>query len=121
MLINTGTPRSIKGHAVSGAIFAFMLSSSYEYFNYKQGRKDKKSATKDILRASIEGGIIAASGIGASNALGDRTKSPLRNTLEALAYVGVGFASLYALDKIMQNEPKLIKKRKNNEKQKQTL
>lgn len=118
MLINTGTPRSVKGHAVSGAIFAFMLSSS---LNYKQGRKDKKSATKDILRASIEGGIIAASGIGASNALGDRTKSPLRNTLEALAYVSVGFASLYALNKIMQNEPKLIKKRKNNETQKQIL
>lgn len=118
MLINTGTPRSVKGHAVSGAIFAFMLSSSYAYLNYKQGRKDKKSATKDILKASIEGGIIAASGIGASNALGDRTKSPLRNSLEALGYISIGFAGLYALNKIMQNEPKLIKKRKNNETQK---
>lgn len=118
MIINTGTPRSVKGHAVSGAIFAFMLSSSYEYMIYKRGQKDAKNSAKKIIRASLEGAIVAASGIAASNALGDRTKSPLRNSLEALSYVSMGIAGIYVVNKFTQNEPKSIaKKRKINETQ----
>lgn len=113
MIINTGLARSVKGHAVSGALFAFMLSSTYEYMGYKEGKKDKKLITKNIAKATIEGGIIAASGIAASNALGDKTKSPLLNSLEALTYVGVGIASIYALNKFTQNEPKFITKKEN--------
>lgn len=111
MIIDTGAPRSVKGHAVSGALFAFMLSSVCEYMGYKKGQKDKKLISKNIAKATIEGGIIAASGIAASNALGDETKSPLRNSLEAISYVSIGIASLYTLHQFTTNETKLITKK----------
>lgn len=112
MIINTGTPRSVKGHAVSGAAFAFMLSSAYEFAKYQQGQKDKQLIAKNIIQATIEGGIIAASGIAASNTLGDRSKTPIRSSLEALAYLGVGIAGVYAVNKIAQGDCKLLKKEK---------
>lgn len=118
MIIDTGTPRSVKGHAVSGAFFVLMLSSAYEYASYKAGQKDKKSISKSIAKATLEGGIIAASGIAAANALGNSDKGAFRSALEALTYVSVGAASVYALNQFMQDEPKLIaRKRKNNETQ----
>lgn len=116
MIIDTGTPRSVKGHAVSGALFALMLSSAYEYAGFKAGQKDKKLIGKNIAKATLEGGIIAASGIAAANELGSSNKSVLRSSLEALGYVSVGIAGVYALNKFMQDEPKLItRKRKANE------
>lgn len=102
MILDTGTPRSVKGHAVSGAIFALVLSSAYEYA--KKGQKDKKALAKRIAKASIEGGIVAASGIAAANALGDKDKGAFRNAFEALLCVGAGIAGVYAVDKIMSGE-----------------
>ena len=114
MIIDTGTARSVKGHAVSGAFFAFLLSSAYEYASLKDGQKDKKDAMKNIAKATLEGGIIAASGIAAANALGDSEKGAFRNALEALGYVSVGVASIYALNKFTQAEPKLITQKRKS-------
>ena len=112
MLIDTGMPRSVRGHAVSGAAFALMLSSAYEAIQYKQGQRDKALMAKNIIRSSIEGGIIAASGIAASNALGDQSKTALRSSLEALACLAAGVAGVYALNKIAHSECKLLKEKK---------
>lgn len=116
MIIDTGTARSVQGHAVSGALFAFMLSSAYEYMGFKEGQRDSKRLAKNVAKATIEGGIIAATGIAAANALGNSEKGALRSTLEAIGYVSVGIAGVYALNKFTQDEPKLIaRKRRNNE------
>lgn len=116
MIIDTGTARSVQGHAVSGALFAFMLSSAYEYMSFKDGQRDNKRLAKNVAKATIEGSIIAATGIAAANALGNSEKGVIRNTLEAVGYVSVGIAGVYALNKFIQDEPKLIaRKRKNNE------
>lgn len=113
MVINTGTPRSISGHAVSGAIIGLMLSGAYEYNKYKKGEVSKSQAIRTTLQATLEGGIITASGIAATNALGNVAKKPLQNTLEALSYVALGVAGVYGVQQLFsaipQNQPKLIK------------
>lgn len=103
MLLNTGTPRSVQGHGVSGALFGLILSTAFELNNCKKGVIDKKAAAKRISKATLEGGIIAASGIAAANALGDESKSPILSTLQAMSYVGVGIAGVYAINKLMQS------------------
>ncbi|TLD87843.1 hypothetical protein [Helicobacter sp. MIT 05-5294] len=96
MIFNTGTPRSIAGHALSGGIIAFMVSGAYEYSKVKQGAITQKEAIKNAAVATIEGGVITACGIAAANALGS-TQSPFKNVLEAAALVGIGLASVYGI------------------------
>lgn len=103
MLINTGTPRSVQGHGISGALFGLILSSAYELANCQKGVCDKKATLKRVGKATLEGGIIAASGIAAANALGDESKSPFISALQALTFVGVGIAGVYAVDKLSQS------------------
>lgn len=107
MIINTGTPRSVKGHAVSGGIIALMLTSANEYLKYEHKKVDKKEVAKNIIKASAQGALITASGIAAANALGNGSKSGIRSGIEALAYVGVGIAGVYAINKLA--ESKLLK------------
>ncbi|MDE5603411.1 MAG: hypothetical protein K2I71_05785 [Helicobacter sp.] len=104
MLINTGTPRSIMGHAISGAIIGCMLSGIYEFSQYKQGKTPKDKALKNTLKATLEGGIITASGIAATNALGNTSKNPLQNTLEATTYVALGLASVYGISQLINTK-----------------
>lgn len=178
MILNTGKPRSVVGHAVSGAFFALILNAANSLesgynkafaddefkdkmpskdaeFSQKNGensqksgvlarkkgeksgvliqknhtkdgknelinaqnslengienaefshKKGKKSTAKALIKASLEGGIIAASGIAAANALGDKRKSPLNSTLSAIFCVGAGVAGLYALNQLLNGE-----------------
>ena len=102
MILDTGTPRSVKGHAASGAFIALVLAAAKECA--KTGQKDKKVLAKALIKAALEGGIITASGIAAANALGDKDKGGFRNVFEALFCVGAGIAGVYAVDKFMSGE-----------------
>lgn len=109
MIVNTGAKRSVVGHAFSGAFIGFILSSAYGYSKYKNGEIDKNIAIKNTIKATIEGGIVTASAIAATNAIGDINKTPLQSTIEAVSYVGVGIAGVYGVDKILNKDIKLIK------------
>ena len=102
MLINTGTPRSIQGHIISGSVIGLVLSGATEYANYQQNKITKQEALNNTLKAALQGGIITAAGIGAANAIGDNTKSPIQNTLEAGAYIVVGMAAIYAINTFLK-------------------
>ncbi len=102
MILDTGTPRSVKGHAASGAFIALALTAAKECA--KTGQKDKKALAKALIKAALEGGIITASGIAAANALGNKDKGGFRNVFEALFFVSAGVAGVYALDKFMSGE-----------------
>lgn len=97
MIVNTGTPRSITGHAISGGLIAFMLSGACAYAKYKRKEISRQEAIIDTLKASVEGGVITACGIAAANALGSNTKSTTQGILEAGAFVGIGLASVYGI------------------------
>lgn len=100
MLANTGTPRSVTGHAISGGLIALMLSGAYAYAKYKRKEINKQEAITETLKAGAEGGIITACGIAATNALGNSAKSPTQGIIEAAAFVAIGAASVYGIQKL---------------------
>ena len=60
MIINTGMPRSITGHALSGGVIALILSGAYEILKVQKGEISQKEALKNTAVATLEGGIIKA-------------------------------------------------------------
>lgn len=97
MILNTGTPRSITGHAISGGLMACMLSGTYAFMQYKHQTMGKQEAISNTLKATIEGGLITACAIGATNAIGDATKTPAQNIVKAATFVALGVAGVYGI------------------------
>lgn len=92
--INTGTPRSVAGNLVSGALAAGMVATALSYTKYKQAQISKEEAIKQSLKLTVQGGIATGSAIAAANALG-------RNSwLGFVGSLGVGIASIYGVEKL---------------------
>ncbi|CAM2916888.1 hypothetical protein [Helicobacter burdigaliensis] len=109
MIINTGTPRSVSAHLLSGALMGFMVGGVYEY-NKLKNAKDKKqaqnTAIKNTLKMTLEGGIVSACAIGAVNAISVSNKTPMQNILEASMFLGAGALGVYAISKTFNNNKK---------------
>ena len=111
MIINTGIPRSVVGHTISGSIIGAMVSGVYEYSKYKKGEVSKSEAINTTLKATLEGGIIAA-----TNALGNPAKKPLSNALEAMSYVALGVAGVYGIQQAFKQNSQNFTTRRVNDK-----
>jgi type IV secretory pathway VirB2 component (pilin) len=92
--INTGTPRSVTGNLVSGALAAGMVATALAYTKYKQGELGKEEAIKQSLKLSLQGGIATGSAIAAANALGRSS------WLGVLGSLTVGVAGIYGVEKL---------------------
>ena len=116
MIINTEIPRSVVGHTISGSIIGVMVSAVYEYSKYKKGEVSQSGAINTTLKATLEGGIIAASGIAATNALGNPAKKPLSNALEAMSYVALGVDGGYGIQPAFKHNSQNLTTRRVNAK-----
>lgn len=94
MTINTGTPRSVTGNLVSGALAAGMVATALAYTKYKQGELGKEEAIKQSLKLSLQGGIATGSAIAAANALGRSS------WLGVFGSLTVGVAGIYGVEKL---------------------
>ena len=110
MIANTGTPRSITRHAISGGLIALMLSGAYAYRKYKDNQITKQEAITDTFKATLEGGIITACGVAAANALGNSAKTSAQSVVEAAAFVAVGAASVYGIQTLARKENCILNK-----------
>ena len=110
MIANTGTPRSVTGHAISGGLIALRLSGAYAYRKYKDNTITKQEAIAETLKTTLEGGIITACGVAAANALGNNTKTSTQGLVEAVAFVAVGAASVYGIQTLTHKENCISKK-----------
>ena len=90
MIIDTGAPRSIKGHAISGAIASLIIN--------------KEKDTKKIIKNSLKGALVASCSIGAANALGNNDKNSFKNIIEALGYISIGIAGFYAINQLFKGK-----------------
>lgn len=98
--INTGAPRHIYGHAISGAIGVGVISGVLNAKKVKEQNLSKEEALRNTLKDTIVGGIASATAISVSNNLGDPRKSMLQ-TLGALA---LGAGAVYAVEKAAKRE-----------------
>lgn len=94
IVIDTGAPRSVTGHIVSGALAAGIVATAMSYSKYKNAELSKNEAIKQSLKLTLQGGIATGSAIAASNAIG---RSSVMGVLGALA---VGVAGIYSVEAV---------------------
>jgi hypothetical protein len=95
-LIDTGDPRSITGHLVSGTVAAGAVAGALNYNRYVKGEVSRSEALNNSLKLSAQGGIATGSAIAAANYLGQN------NIFGMLTAVSVGAMGIYAVEKISE-------------------
>eukprot|EP01156_Anaeramoeba_ignava_P009044 Anaeramoba_ignava/a36_144.p6 GENE.a36_144~~a36_144.p6 ORF type:complete len:118 (+),score=29.30 a36_144:1435-1788(+) len=94
LAIDTGAPRNVTGHVVSGSLAAGALAAGINYNKYKKGQIGKNEAIQDSLKLSIQGGIVTGSSIAAANYVGEGSY------MKMLTALSIGMAGVYAVEKI---------------------
>ncbi|MDR1460060.1 MAG: hypothetical protein LBI78_00240 [Campylobacteraceae bacterium] len=87
---NTGIPRSVTGHFISGSLTAAVLAASITYSN----KGDKKATFKKGVKIAIQGGTATASAIAATNYIGQG------KYLNAAVSLALGIGSLCLIEKL---------------------
>jgi len=91
--INTGEPRNVLGHVVSGALASAIVSGAINYKKTTQGQINQNEAIKDTIKKTTQGGIATGSAIAAANFLGQPN-----GIMKALTAVSIGMAGIYAVE-----------------------
>lgn len=94
--VNTGTPRNVTGHVISGALAAGVAAGALNYNKYKSGDLDKTEAINDSIKLGAQGGIATGSAIAAANYVGEG------KYLSMLSAVSLGIAGVYAVEKVAE-------------------
>ena len=92
----TSTTRLPADHLISGALIGAMAAGGVEILNYKKGKVSKTQAVAKTTKIAIQGGIVTACAISASN------KLVSARYLVAAATVAVGIAGVIATEKIIK-------------------
>ena len=104
--INTGTPRNVLGHVISGAVASAVVSGAINYKKVQSGKLEKNDAIKGTIKRASQGAIATGSAIATTNYIGEKS------WLKALTSVTIGVAGIYALELV---EEKLEQKYLTNE------
>lgn len=104
--IDTGTPRNVLGHVISGAIAGAVVSGAINYKKYQNGELKKCEAIKDTTKRASQSAIATGSAIATANYVGEG------NYLRAFTAMSIGAAGIYGLELI---EEKLEQKYLTNQ------
>lgn len=91
--IDTGAPRNVQGHFISGALASGILAGSLTYKKQQSGEITTKESMSKIARASLQGGIATASAISTANHMSKG------NWIGATLSLGAGLLGVYATEK----------------------
>ncbi|WP_298751268.1 hypothetical protein [uncultured Arcobacter sp.] len=107
LTIDTGTPRNVLGHVISGAIASAVVSGAINYKKVKTQEIEKKAAIKDTIKKTSQGAIATGAAIATANYLGEKG-----GLLKAVTALSIGAMGIYAVEMI---EEKLDQKYLTNE------
>jgi hypothetical protein len=107
IVIDTGTPRNVLGHVISGAIASAVVSGAINYKKAKSRQITKKDAIKDTIKRTSQGAIATGSAIATANYLGQKG-----GLFKAITAASIGMIGIYAIEVI---EEKLDQKYLTNE------
>ncbi|RXJ99552.1 hypothetical protein CRU98_05865 [Arcobacter sp. CECT 8986] len=93
-IINTGEPRNVVGHIVSGAVASAVVSGTINYKKAKDAKISSKDAVKDTVKKTAQGAIATGTAIATANHIGQG------GWLKALTALSVGMAGIYAVEVI---------------------
>ncbi len=94
-IINTGEPRNVLGHIVSGAVASALVSGTINYKKVKEAEVSTQEAIKDTVKRTSQGAIATGAAIATANYLGQKG-----GLFKALTAASVGMAGIYALEVI---------------------
>ena len=106
-VIDTGTPRNVLGHVISGAIASAVVSGALNYKKAQSKQITKKDAIKDTIKRTSQGAIVTGSAIATANYLGQKG-----GLFKAITAASIGMMGIYAIEVI---EEKLDQKYLTNE------
>ncbi len=95
VVIDTGAPRNVLGHIISGAVASAIVSSTINYKKVKDEKIDKKEALRDTVKKTSQGAIATGAAIATTNYLGEQG-----GLLKAMTALSVGIAGIYAVELI---------------------
>lgn len=93
----TSTTRLPADHLISGALIGAMAAGGVEILNYKKGKVSKTQAVAKTTKITIQGGIVTACAISASN------KLVSARYFAAAVTVAVGIVGVVATEKLIKN------------------
>ncbi len=94
-LINTGEPRNVLGHIVSGAVASAIVSGTINYKKLKNEEISPNGAIKDTVKRTSQGAIATGTAIATANYIGQKG-----GLFKALTAVSIGMAGIYTLEVI---------------------
>ena len=105
--INTGAPRNVLGHIISGAVASAIVSGAINYKKNKDNEISSKEAIQDTVKKTSQGAIATGAAIATANYLGQSN-----GLFKALTAASIGMAGVYAVEvldkKINENCENLI-------------
>ena len=107
-LLDTGEPRNVIGHIVSGAVASAVVSGTINYKKAKDGEITTQEAVNDSVKKATQGAIATGTAIATANYVGQSG-----GFFKALTAISVGIAGIYAVevldDKLKQSyQPEMI-------------
>lgn len=108
-MIDTGEPRNVTGHIVSGAAASAVVATGINYNSYKKNEISKKEAVQSSIKLTIQGGVATGSAIATANYIGKG------NYIGAMTAFSLGFGGVYAIEKIAEKLNKTKKLEENTE------
>lgn len=105
-LIDTGEPRNVLGHIVSGAVASAIISGSINYKKVKEKKITSKEAARDTVKIASQGAIATGAAVATANYVGQTN-----GLFKAMTALSVGMAGIYAIevinDKLEEKEQNL--------------
>lgn len=92
-IINTGEPRNVLGHIVSGAVASAVVSGTINYKKVKEGDLDKNAAIKDSIKKTSQGAIATGAAIATANYVGQAG-----GLYKAMTAASIGMLGIYAIE-----------------------
>jgi len=96
LAINTGAPRNITGHFISGTIASSIVAGALNYKKYKNAEISKTKFINDTLKTSLQGGIATAGAIATTNYLGEG------KVMQAMTAMSIGAIGVYGTEKVYE-------------------
>lgn len=94
LTIDTGAPRNVTGHFISGAIASSIISGGLNYLKYQKNELTQKEMINETLKTSLLGGIATASAIATTNYIGEG------KIVQAMTAASIGVMGVYGTQKV---------------------
>jgi len=92
--VNTGAPRSVTGHFLSGAIASSIVTGALNYQKYQKSEITKNQMIVDTLKMTVQGGVVTASAVATTNYIGEG------KIMQAMTAMSIGAMGVYGTQKV---------------------